>query len=98
MTADDKPRRRLSDEDLWRSVTRTIVPLKRTRGDREPVGTRLVENKSVPSTRPRAAATHLAPVPKASPPLMPIDRRLKQRLARGHIEIEARLDLHGRTQ
>jgi len=28
---------------------------------------------------------------------MPIDRRLKQRLARGQIEIDARLDLHGRT-
>ena len=29
---------------------------------------------------------------------MPIDRRLRQRLARGRIEIDARIDLHGRTQ
>jgi DNA-nicking Smr family endonuclease len=28
---------------------------------------------------------------------MPIDRRLKQRLARGQIEIDGRIDLHGRT-
>src|SRR5262249_49843424 len=41
--------------------------------------------------RPRAAS--------ASPqPATDLDRRTKQRLARGHTEIEARLDLHGLTQ
>jgi len=29
---------------------------------------------------------------------MPIDRRLKQRLARGQIEIDGRIDLHGMRQ
>jgi DNA-nicking Smr family endonuclease len=38
-------------------------------------------------------------VPSAkSLPLAPFDRRLKQRVARGHDAIEARLDLHGLTQ
>jgi DNA-nicking Smr family endonuclease len=31
-------------------------------------------------------------------PLEPLDRRTRQRLARGTFEIDGRLDLHGRTQ
>jgi DNA-nicking Smr family endonuclease len=36
------------------------------------------------------------PAPKA-PPLAALDRRTRSRLARGQIEIDARLDLHGLT-
>jgi DNA-nicking Smr family endonuclease len=32
------------------------------------------------------------------PPLAPLDRRAKQRVARGRDAIEARIDLHGMTQ
>jgi DNA-nicking Smr family endonuclease len=42
-------------------------------------------------------APHVAASPK-SPPLASLDRRLKQRVARGREPIEARLDLHGMTQ
>ena len=35
---------------------------------------------------------------KEPPPLAPLDRRLKQRVARGRDAIEARIDLHGMTQ
>ena len=39
------------------------------------------------------------PVPKPKEPaLAPLDRRAKQKLARGTQAIDARLDLHGRTQ
>jgi DNA-nicking Smr family endonuclease len=34
----------------------------------------------------------------APPRLVPIDRRARQKLARGRDAIDARLDLHGRTQ
>ena len=37
-------------------------------------------------------------MPKSAPALVPLDRRLKQRLARGAETIDARIDLHGRTQ
>ena len=37
------------------------------------------------------------PAPK-TPPLVPLGRRLKQRVARGRDPIEARIDLHGHTQ
>jgi DNA-nicking Smr family endonuclease len=109
MSGDDKPPRRLSDDDeaLWHTVTRSIMPLKRRRLRRsEPEGVRASTKlqgkqqlkqqikpapKSSSSLRPQAG-----PAPK-TPPLMPIDRRLKQRLARGQIEIDGRIDLHGRT-
>jgi len=109
MSGDDKPRR-LSDEDqaLWRTVTRSIVPLKRRRMHRDQSeGARpAAKSHSSAHSKPHAKAqssslrAHAAPARvavKAPPPLMPIDRRLKQRLARGQVEIDARLDLHGRT-
>jgi DNA-nicking Smr family endonuclease len=106
MSGDDKPPRRLSDDDeaLWHTVTRSIVPLKRRRVRRsEPEGIRTLaklqvkpQAKPVPKS-PASPRTHAGPAPKVPPPLMPIDRRLKQRLARGQIEIDGRIDLHGRT-
>jgi DNA-nicking Smr family endonuclease len=98
MTADDKPRRRLSDEDreLWRGITRSVRPLKRKRT--EPGSPVVAETKSKAVPPPCARVAPVRPVPAAKPPLMPIDRRLKQRLARGLTAIDARLDLHGRTQ
>jgi DNA-nicking Smr family endonuclease len=44
-----------------------------------------------------AAAPTVAPKP-APPPLTPLGRRMKQRVARGKQAIDARLDLHGLTQ
>ena len=35
---------------------------------------------------------------KPPPPLVPLGRRMKQRVARGKDEIDGRLDLHGLTQ
>jgi DNA-nicking Smr family endonuclease len=105
MSGDDKPSRRLSDDDeaLWHTVTRSIVPLKRRR-IREPEGIRALAKLQVkPQARlqaklaPKSPSSPAGPAPKAPPPLMPIDRRLKQRLARGQIEIDGRIDLHGRT-
>src|SRR5262245_39977887 len=105
MSGDDKPRR-LSDDDetLWHTVTRSIVPLKRRRIRRsEPEGARASGKLNVkPQLKPApklapSLQTPGGPGPKGPPPLMPIDRRLKQRLARGQIEIDGRIDLHGRT-
>jgi DNA-nicking Smr family endonuclease len=110
MSGDDKPPRRLSDDDeaLWHTITRSIVPLKRRRVRRsESEGARAsaklqgklnVKPQLKPvSKSPASPRTLGGPGPKLPPPLMPIDRRLKQRLARGQIEIDGRIDLHGRT-
>lgn len=104
MTADDnRPRRpRLSDEEhaLWRGVTRSIAPLKRRSTRSDPEGVPAMR-KSAAATPARAAAHPLRAAPaakKPAPPLVPLARRLKQRLARGTQAIDARLDLHGQTQ
>jgi DNA-nicking Smr family endonuclease len=112
MTADPPRRRRLSDteHELWRGVTRSVAPLKRKRAraaklaqaalaECEQAASLTPEKKPKPaSTRPTAAPARVAVAPKAPPPLLRIDRRTKQRIARGSVEIDARLDLHGRTQ
>jgi DNA-nicking Smr family endonuclease len=50
-----------------------------------------------PVAAPRAALAK-SPPPKSPPPLVPIERRKARRIARGHVEIDARLDLHGLRQ
>jgi DNA-nicking Smr family endonuclease len=107
MTANDKPRRpKLSDEEqaLWRGVTKSVKPLTRRKRQAEAAD----EAPAVPETAAReattrpAAAGHSIPIARRAaaqpPPLAPLDRRAKQRLARGVDAIDARLDLHGYTQ
>lgn len=101
MSADEPPRRRkLTDEDhaLWRTVTRSITPLKRWRAESLAAPVLERTSKSAPPLSLPTVPARPSQKSKAQPPLMPIERRLKQRLVRGTIEIDARLDLHGRTQ
>jgi DNA-nicking Smr family endonuclease len=48
--------------------------------------------------RLRAIAPEEPSVQKKAPPLAPLERKLKRRVARGREPIDARLDLHGFTQ
>lgn len=92
-------RRSLSDEDhaIWTGFARSITPLRRTRPPAEPTDSGETRaDKSRPAAHP-PVRLESAPA-KKSPPLAPLDRRLKQRVARGREPIEARLDLHGFTQ
>jgi DNA-nicking Smr family endonuclease len=104
-------RRRLSEDEhrLWSGVTRSIAPLKR-----KPAGPRLHEAGSTgervpPRRRADPAAvrhpaaktaikTAIKPASKPALPVVGLDRRQKQRLARGTETIDGRIDLHGRTQ
>lgn len=105
VSGDDKSRRRkLSEEErtLWGRVTRSIAPLRRRPLLIEPaeLAAPTVKRNPFLSARPQGATRHLAPAakPKLAPGLQPLARREKQRLARGTVAIEARIDLHGRTQ
>jgi DNA-nicking Smr family endonuclease len=86
------------DRALWARVTRSIKPL------REPAAAPAVAEPLAPPRKPpakaaaRVEAVTRAAAPKPEPPLAPLDRRLKQRLARGSQAIEASIDLHGKTQ
>src|SRR3954467_15448132 len=99
VTADDlKSRGRgLSAEEhtLWSRITRSVAPLRR-----QPVPAAATPVPSPPGKTKPAPSLHLkppsrvkAPPPKPAPLLEPLDRRLKQRLARGSEPIQGRIDL-----
>jgi len=82
---------------LWRTITKSVCPLP-GRGaeddDAAPAATPPpASSKSAPASAPPAPP----PRPKA-PPLQRLDRRMRQRVARGRQPIDARFDLHGLTQ
>jgi DNA-nicking Smr family endonuclease len=102
-TGDDKPRRRkLTDEEraLWGRITRAVAPLPRPRMIADPADAPATAGrpKARSSAGAQAAARDATAAAKPVPRLEPLDRRLKQRLARGAVEIDARIDLHGQTQ
>jgi DNA-nicking Smr family endonuclease len=104
-------RRPLTQDEhkLWSGVTRSVAPLKR-----KPAGPQGQEALAMPGGRApppparrraepppppvRQAAPKPAAKPASPPPLAGLDRRQKQRLARGSASIDARIDLHGKTQ
>ncbi len=96
-------RRPLTEEEraLWRGVARSIAPMQRARQRTEvPEGPDSPPREAKPAAAgtARPAVPSNLPPPKEPPPLAPLGRRLKQRVARGREPIEARLDLHGYTQ
>jgi DNA-nicking Smr family endonuclease len=98
-------RRQLSDEDqaLWAGFARSITPLRPAPKAAEPAAKAAAHQAATPDVapaRPKAAPAMRREVPPAaaSPPLAPLGRRLKQRVARGREPIDARIDLHGMTQ
>jgi DNA-nicking Smr family endonuclease len=99
MSADEGKPRRLRDEErkLWGHFTRSVAPLGRPPAPADPPPAAAAP-KAKSATHPRPLARAAAPAARAAARLEPFDRRLKQRLARGTESIDARIDLHGRTQ
>jgi len=82
---------------LWRTITKSVAPLPGRAEDDEP------ETLAAPPARlGKSAAVPPKPAPPPAPPksrpLQPLDRRMRQRVARGREPIDARFDLHGLTQ
>ncbi|NWG24943.1 MAG: Smr/MutS family protein [Pseudorhodoplanes sp.] len=100
--------RALSEDErtLWQGVTRSIAPLKKKAARAKAASAPADEEPGAPppSWPVRAIPSTLSPASpprveaKKPPPLAPLDRKDKQRLARGRRDIDARLDLHGLTQ
>jgi DNA-nicking Smr family endonuclease len=98
-----KPRlRRLSAEEieLWLNVTRGVArrpgsgspQLPRPRNEAE------LQASEAGNNLPKGACAATLPSPverKAPPPLAPLERRLRQKLARGRAAPDAAIDLHG---
>ncbi len=95
---------------LWHKVRATVTPLPANRDRPEDAAGRPAghgrgddapahEGRRVKRAETRPSARKTQPVqtparPK-SPPLSGVDRRTRQRLLRGQIAVEARIDLHG---
>lgn len=91
--------RRLSDEEvaLWLTVTRGVTP----RPDSVlPALTHPVPEAATVPPSPPVTQQMPPPPPRGAqlPRLAPLDRRLKQRLTRGQVEVDAVIDLHGLHQ
>lgn len=97
-------RRKLTKEELalWLQVTRTVKAREGMffEGPEEPEDAPEPETKDLDHRKP-------APSPEKPSkgsfrpqtlPLAPLERRLRQRLSRGQIEVDLRIDLHGMRQ
>lgn len=102
-------RRSLSDDEhaLWRTFAQSITPLRGpargAKAESKPETTPETKPRKKPTKEPRPprsrpAAAPATPAAAAAPALTPLDRRFKQRVARGREAIDARIDLHGMTQ
>src|SRR5215470_8024007 len=103
-------KRPLSDDErvLWRTITRSVAPLRGRKAEAEeevvaaprPAQSRSPHGakRNAGLTNPDFAALHAGYSPPPPPALAPIDRRMKQKLARGTRTIDGRIDLHGLTQ
>ncbi len=102
-----RPRRPTDEEKaLWRRVTTQVEPLHRTRppADPAPAAAKSTATGRRSTTSPRSQP----PSPSRPSPPSPtellsgqtssVDRRTAERLKRGRLAVEARLDLHGMGQ
>lgn len=97
-TRGGKSRRLSADErTLWTTVTRHVWPLRNTTSATAADATETPRAEAGAVAIARAARRPDLP-PKPKPALVPFDRRLMQRVARGKDAIDGRLDLHGLTQ
>lgn len=98
----EKRGRAPADDALWEAVKKTIEPLRKPSA-KLPIenddGEAIIDARPQKSRPPLRApsAPERAPAP-ALPPLSSIDRRERQKIARGRVEIDARIDLHGMKQ
>jgi DNA-nicking Smr family endonuclease len=103
-TRNGKRSRVLSSDEraLWMAVIQSIAPLRRLQKSEAEKSettksqtTQKHEHASKTGAGSRKAVKLLTDTP---PPLAPLERQMKRRVARGRQTIDARLDLHGLTQ
>ena len=84
------------DFALWTEMARSVMPLGQKSGRKKvAAATSTVETAK---TVVRISAPHIhvpRPSPAHPPPITGIDRRTAQKMTRGNVEIERRIDLHG---
>ena len=91
-----------ADQALWEAVKKSVKPLEIVKP--RPIKSAILpaaadDTHSLKQTKPSKsqAITAAKPAVPKPPPLANLDRRTRSRVARGRVEIDARLDLHGLT-
>lgn len=93
-------RRELTDDDriVWGQVARTVTPLPGRTAPAEPARPAREPQKVATASNAAVPAPVSAPRPASPPTPRGIDRPDRQKLAKGRLPIEARIDLHGMRQ
>ena len=97
------------ERELWRAAMRDVKPLRKGKTAKPKVEhapsapAKEPAPAKAPATKAKAAPAPLPPKPKPVPELAvgrlaDMDKRLAERLRRGQLPIEGKLDLHGLTQ
>lgn len=86
--------RKPPDFELWTEVAASVRPLRKRKAGKSALAAPAEMPK--PITRVSAPHVHLPrPHAKSPPPITGFDRRTTQKMTRGNIDIERRIDLHG---
>jgi DNA-nicking Smr family endonuclease len=89
------------DRALWDAIKKSVKPLKNVKPRVAGPAAIPPEPPASPTAKTKTPKPPPAPIAKPAPPKPPplaaLDRRTRSRVARGRIEIDARLDLHGLT-
>ena len=97
-----KRARHLKPEEiaLWLHVLRDVAPMKGRQLPQAPAEPeKPASEKTEPEPKRRAALASLPPDKKPKlPPLAPIEKKLRQRVARGQRPVDMAIDLHGMRQ
>ncbi len=96
------PRKPLNDDDrrLWEAVVADVHPLTGHRPAKRKVPPTLETGHASSKPGSSTPLSHRAPdqrVSAPSPQPLSLDRRTRQKLLRGQVEIDGRLDLHGHS-
>jgi DNA-nicking Smr family endonuclease len=89
-----------NDAELWERVAGSARPLKKHRASMKPEPPLPPARKAAKETEPSPQSRLAKQIPKPSPTARgeALDRGTARKLERGHLAVEARLDLHGMRQ
>jgi len=98
-----------TERELWSKVVESVTPLGPRKPEEPQAGPPTIETPPPPGPPPppgkmpkRAKTFPPPPAPKpqipAPPPLAPLEPKLRRRISRGVIAVDARIDLHGLRQ
>ena len=98
MSRRDDRRLRDDERELWEVVSKGYKPLRKRPIVPAAADPPVAEKPRKKTVSAFVDTTPPTPARKAPPPLSGLGRREKAKVARGKVDIEARLDLHGHTQ